>query len=140
MVWNTTAIWSALAGGLLIGLATSILLIFNGKIAGISGILGQSLQRSVQGQGWRYSFLLGLLLSPVVYRFFTPLPSMTISANNTAIIIAGLLVGIGTRMGNGCTSGHGVCGIARLSLRSIIATLTFMCFGMLTVFIIRHVL
>ncbi len=140
MIWDTTAIWHALLGGILIGFAVSILLIFNGKIAGISGILGGALNAKFHGQGWRYTFLLGLLLSPVLYGAFSTLPTITISASNTAIVIAGLLVGVGTRMGNGCTSGHGICGIARLSSRSIIATLTFMGFGILTVFILRHLI
>ena len=139
MAWDTTSIMDALYGGLLIGLAVSILLIFNGRVAGISGILGQALSTSFRGQGWRYAFLIGLFLSPIIYGFFWVVPNVFMTANNTTIIVAGLLVGIGTQLGNGCTSGHGVCGIARLSKRSVIATITFMCFGMLTVFIIGHV-
>ncbi len=140
MIWDTTAIWQALAGGLLIGFAASVLLIFNGKIAGISGIVGQALNRSLHGQGWRYAFLIGLIISPLIYGFFKAIPQISITTSDTIIIIAGLLVGIGTRMGNGCTSGHGVCGIARLSLRSIVATVTFMVAGAVTVYILRHMI
>jgi len=140
MIWDTTAIWYALAGGLLIGFAVSVLFIFNGKIAGISGILGQALSLSFRGQGWRYAFLIGLVISPFVYGFFHTLPDVSIASSNSITIIAGLLVGIGTRMGNGCTSGHGVCGIARFSMRSIVATITFMATGIVTVFIIRHLI
>jgi len=116
------------------------LLVFNGKIAGISGILGQSLTLSFRHHLWRYAFLTGLLLSPVIYAAFWTLPSFSITNNSVLIILAGLLVGIGTRMSNGCTSGHGVCGIARFSTRSIIATLTFMPAGMVTVFVMRHLI
>ncbi len=140
MVWTTTSIVNATLGGLLIGFGVSILLLFNGKVAGVSGIFAQTLKLKFHQQGWRYTFLLGLLVSPIFYGFVSPLPTITISASNLTIIVAGLLVGVGTRMSNGCTSGHGVCGIARLSVRSIIATLIFMFFGILTVLIIRHLL
>lgn len=140
MIWDTSAVLNALYGGLLLGFAVSFLYIFNGKLAGISGILGEALSTKLSGQGWRYAFLFGLVLSPIIYGFFLPLPIIKITASNPAIIVAGLLVGIGTRMANGCTSGHGVCGMARFSPRSIIATLVFMGFGILTVLMLRHML
>lgn len=140
MTWDITAIFNALFGGLLIGVAVSILLLVNGKIAGISGILGQALSINIKANSWRIAFLLGLVISPLVYGLFYPLPPFKLSGNSLTIIAAGLLVGFGTRLGNGCTSGHGVCGVARLSVRSIIATITFIAFGMLTVFFIRHVI
>jgi uncharacterized membrane protein YedE/YeeE len=130
---------SALAGGALIGLASAMFLLLNGRIAGISGIIG-GLLRPVKGDlGWRLAFVLGLLLSPWVYSWFAPLPTVHIEAGNGTLIVAGLLVGIGTRYGSGCTSGHGVCGISRLSPRSLVATAAFMAAGFSTVFLIRHV-
>lgn len=140
MIWDITAIFNALLGGLLIGVAVSILLLINGKIAGISGILGQTISINVKANSWRIAFLLGLVISPLVYGLFYPLPSFKLNSNSLTIIAAGLLVGFGTRLGNGCTSGHGVCGIARFSIRSVVATVTFIAFGMLTVYIIRHVI
>lgn len=140
MILDITAIFNALYGGLLIGVAVSILLLVNGKIAGISGILGQALSINIKANSWRIAFLLGLVISPLVYGLFYPLPPFKLSGNSLTIIAAGLLVGFGTRLGNGCTSGHGVCGVARLSVRSIIATITFIAFGMFTVFFIRHVI
>jgi len=138
MLWDATSILNALYGGLLIGIAVSILLVVNGKVAGISGILGQALTPSLKDQGWRFAFLCGLVLSPLTYSLFHMLPASTVTHDYAVIIIGGLLVGFGTRLSNGCTSGHGVCGIARFSIRSIVATLTFMGFGILTVFFLRH--
>lgn len=137
ILWDTTSALNALYGGLLIGLATSILILFNGKIAGISGILGSLLTPQQSSVTWRVLFLTGLIISPLVYRYFGQLPTITIKADSNLLIIAGLLVGFGTRLGNGCTSGHGVCGVARLSIRSMVATLIFILAGMLTVFIMR---
>lgn len=140
MTWDITAILNALYGGLLIGVAVSIMILANGKIAGVSGILGQALSINIKANGWRYAFLFGLIISPLIYGIFHPLPAFKLSGNHFTVIAAGLLVGFGTRLGNGCTSGHGVCGMARFSVRSIVATITFIVFGMLTVFIIRHVI
>lgn len=140
MIWDINTALNALYGGLLIGAAISVLIIFSGKIAGISGILGQALSFDMKTQAWRYAFLLGLVISPIIYGFFLPMPAFKLSGNNFMIIVAGLLVGFGTRLGNGCTSGHGVCGVARFSLRSIVATVTFIVFGMLTVYCIRHLM
>ncbi len=141
--WNAFTPWSALAGGLLIGLAATALIVFNGRIAGISGIVGSLLQRdtwaTATAWGWRAAFVAGLLAAPWLYQQFAPLPAMQMPVSPWVIIAAGLLVGFGTRLGSGCTSGHGVCGLSRLSLRSLAATLTFMAAGVLTVTLVRHV-
>lgn len=138
--WMHFTPWHALAGGLLIGLAAALFILFNGKIAGISGILG-GLLRPVKGDLlWRIAFLLGLMAAPLVFVLFRPLPVATIDASNVTLVVAGLLVGLGTRYGAGCTSGHGVCGLSRLSLRSLVATLAFMAAGFLTVYIVRHLI
>lgn len=129
---------AALAGGLLIGLAAAVFVLFNGRIAGISGILGGLLKPRRGDIGWRLAFIGGLVGAPVIYSLFWRLPDIHIEANPATLIIAGLIVGFGTRIGSGCTSGHGVCGISRLSLRSIAATLTFMAMGFITVFLVRH--
>ena len=130
----------SLAGGLLIGVATAMFLLFNGRIAGISGILGGLLRPMAGDTGWRMAFVLGLLGAPLVYGFAAPLPSVQIDATTTTLAVAGLLVGVGTRYGSGCTSGHGVCGLSRLSLRSMVATASFMLAGFVTVFIVRHLI
>ena len=139
IAWNLFTPWSALMGGALIGLAAALVILFNGKIAGISGILAGALKSMSMGGYWRLTFLLGLLVAPLVYQLFLPLPALQIEAGTGRLLLAGLLVGIGTRYGAGCTSGHGVCGLSRLSLRSLIATMSFMGAGFLTVFVIRHV-
>lgn len=128
-------------GGLLIGLATAILLLLNGNIAGISGILGHSIKRDFGRGAWRPAFLLGLLLAIPAYWLVqgTP-PPYTLDANLPTLLVAGLFVGVGTRIGTGCTSGHGVCGISNLSPRSLVATLTFMATAALVVYLQRHVL
>lgn len=130
---------AAIIGGLLVGTATTVLWLFNGRIAGISGILGNLLSFSQAGNSWRWAFLGGMLLSPWLWRLGAPLESV-IEADLPTLIIAGLLVGVGSRMGSGCTSGHGVCGLSRGSQRSFIATLAFMLAGFITVFIIRHLI
>jgi uncharacterized membrane protein YedE/YeeE len=138
--WTDFTPWTALGGGVLIGLAAAMFVLFNGRIAGISGILG-GLLRPAPGQlGWRIAFLLGLVAAPLVYMLAAPLPAMRIDAGTGTLIAAGLLVGVGTRYGAGCTSGHGVCGLARGSARSLAATLAFMGAGFATVFIVRHLL
>ena len=138
--WTDFTPWSALGGGLLIGLAAAMFVLFNGRIAGISGILGGLLRPAPGERGWRIAFLLGLVAAPLVYTLAAPLPAMRINAGTGTLIAAGLLVGIGTRYGAGCTSGHGVCGLARGSARSLAATLAFMGAGFATVFIVRHLL
>jgi uncharacterized membrane protein YedE/YeeE len=129
---------AALAGGLLIGLAAAVFVLFNGRIAGISGILGGLIKPRSGDIGWRLAFTGGLIGAPVIYSLFWRLPDIHIEANPVTLISAGLIVGFGTRIGSGCTSGHGVCGISRLSPRSIVATLTFMATGFVTVFLVRH--
>jgi uncharacterized membrane protein YedE/YeeE len=138
--WASFTPWASLAGGLLIGLSAAMFLLFNGRIAGISGILGGVL-RPVKGDiGWRIAFMLGLVLAPAVFSLFAPLPLVRIDANVAALVVAGLLVGIGTRYGAGCTSGHGVCGLSRLSPRSLVATVAFMLAGFATVYVVRHLI
>ena len=138
--WANFTPWSSLAGGVLIGLATGMFLLLNGRIAGISGILG-GLLRPIKGDvGWRVAFVAGLIFSPIAFIVATPLPAVQIDADAASLIMAGLLVGIGTRYGSGCTSGHGVCGLSRLSPRSMVATALFMLAGFVTVFITRHLI
>ena len=132
--------WSSLAGGVLIGLATAMFLLLNGRIAGISGILGGLLRPTKGDVGWRVAFVAGLIFSPIAFSVVAPLPAVQIDADAASLIIAGLLVGIGTRYGSGCTSGHGVCGLSRLSPRSMVATVLFMLAGFVTVFITRHLI
>jgi uncharacterized membrane protein YedE/YeeE len=138
--WSNFTPWSALAGGILLGLAAALFMLLNGRILGISGILG-GLLRPVRGDlGWRLAFLAGLLAAPLLYLAFAGLPVSRIEAGWPTIVVAGLLVGLGTRYGSGCTSGHGVCGLSRLSLRSLAATLAFMGAGFVTVYLLRHAL
>ena len=138
--WLNFTPWASLAGGLLIGISTALFLLFNGRIAGISGILGGLFRPTAGDAGWRIAFLLGLLAAPLIYGLAAPLPGVRIDATTTTLIVAGLLVGIGTRYGSGCTSGHGVCGLSRLSPRSTVATVAFMLAGFATVYIVRHVI
>jgi hypothetical protein len=114
--------------------------LFNGRIAGITGILGGLLRQKLRDIGWRVAFIIGLVGAPFTWLLFAPLPAIEIDASNTLLAVAGLIVGIGTRYGSGCTSGHGVCGISRLSPRSIIATVAFMATGVITVYVVRHVI
>jgi len=138
--WNHFTPLAALAGGVLIGIAAAMFVLLNGRIAGISGVLG-GLLRPVRGDSaWRIAFVLGLVGAPLVYLLFAALPKPQIDAGYGALILAGLLVGAGTRYGSGCTSGHGVCGLSRLSPRSLVATAAFMGAGFVTVFVTRHLL
>ncbi len=138
--WAHFAALPALAGGLLIGLAATLFLFLNGRIAGISGILGGLLAPARGDIGWRLAFLGGLVAAPLVYGLFHALPAAEVDAGTPALLAAGLLVGLGTRYGSGCTSGHGVCGLSRLSPRSLVATLAFMLAGFAMVFVVRHVI
>ena len=140
IAWNAFTPWHAAAGGIAIGLAAAIFVLFNGRIAGISGILGGLLRPARGDIGWRIAFIVGLVSAPLVYAAFANLPRPEIDAGYGTLVAAGLLVGVGTRYGSGCTSGHGVCGIGRLSPRSIAATVTFMAAAVATVFVARHVL
>ena len=138
--WLHFTPWASLAGGILIGLATALLLLANGRVAGISGILGGLLRPSRGDITWRVTFILGLFVAPLVWLTMGAMPPAQIDHSPALLAAAGLLVGIGTRFGSGCTSGHGVCGIARLSPRSLLATVCFLAAGFVTVFIVRHVL
>jgi uncharacterized membrane protein YedE/YeeE len=129
-----------LIGGALIGLASSLILLTHGKVAGISGIYGGLLRRGTTDRSFRLAFIAGLLVTGVLVRAFYPAAfATTWSASIPVALAAGLLVGFGTQLGNGCTSGHGVCGVSRLSVRSLIGTATFLATGMATVFLVRHV-
>jgi uncharacterized membrane protein YedE/YeeE len=138
--WSQFTPWSALSGGGIIGLAAALLILLNGRIAGISGIVGGLFTAGRGDVGWRIAFVSGLVAAPLVWQFFQEMPLIQIDASYAVLAVAGLIVGIGTRYGSGCTSGHGVCGISRGSPRSVVATIIFMGMGMLTVYIIRHVL
>ncbi len=138
--WVAFTPWSALAGGVLIGLAASLLILGNGRIAGISGIVAGLIRPAAGEIGWRLAFVIGLLAAPWLYRALATWPAAQIEAGWPLLALAGLLVGVGTRYGAGCTSGHGVCGLSRLSARSLLATLAFMGAGFATVFVVRHLL
>ncbi len=132
--------WSALAGGMLIGLAALLLLVFNGRVAGISGILNMAMQRPQGDTAWRWLFVLGLLLGAGGYVLVAGLPFALREGFPAGLLaVAGFLVGMGTRMGGGCTSGHGVCGISRFSQRSMVATAVFMLVAVITTYVVRHV-
>ena len=138
--WNAFTPATATAGGVLIGLAAAIFVLLNGRVAGISGVLG-GLLNPVRGDlAWRIAFLAGLVGAPALYGLFASVPRPETGASQGALIAAGLLVGVGTRYGSGCTSGHGVCGLSRLSPRSLVATACFMAAGFATVFVARHLL
>jgi len=136
--WTHFTPWASLAGGLLIGVAATILVLLNGRVAGVSGILGGLLTPRTGEIGWRFAFVGGLLLAPALMRLVAALPAPRIEAGFATLLVAGLAVGIGTSYGSGCTSGHGVCGISRLSPRSLVATAAFMLAGMATVFLWRQ--
>ena len=141
--WQNFTPGASLFGGMLIGLASALLLVFRGKIAGISGILGGLIDMDNTAKShrlWRVLFIIGLVSSSSIYDFFSPLPQSNISASFGTLIVAGLLVGFGTRMGSGCTSGHGISGLSRLSLRSLIATISFMFSGFVICYLFLHVL
>ncbi|HEY3178843.1 MAG TPA: YeeE/YedE family protein [Casimicrobiaceae bacterium] len=138
--WTSFTPWSALIGGLIIGIAAAMLALLNGRVAGISGIVGGLLHPSFPDDNWRAAFIAGLVVAPVLYATFASLPPIIVESGYPMLVIAGLLVGVGTRYGAGCTSGHGVCGLSRLSLRSIVATVAFMLAGFATVYVVRHVI
>ncbi len=138
--WSGFTPWSSLAGGALIGLAASLFAVANGRIAGISGLIGSLLRRGSEGVSEKALFLLGLLVAPLLWSLFAALPQIEFQGGWFELVVAGVLVGIGTGYGSGCTSGHGVCGLARLSPRSMVATACFMLSGFATVFVLRHLL
>ncbi len=132
--------WMSLAGGLLIGTGIALFALLAGRVAGISGIVGGLLRPARGETGWRIAFLAGLVGAPFAYALFVPLPEVRVDAGVPVLLLAGLLVGVGTRYGSGCTSGHGICGLSRRSPRSIAATAAFMGAGFITVWLLRHVL
>jgi uncharacterized membrane protein YedE/YeeE len=132
--------WAALIGGLLLGVASAAFMLVNGRILGISGILGGLFRPKANDVAWRVYFLAGLMSSSWVYMLARPLPTVQVDAGWMTVAVAGILVGVGTRYGSGCTSGHGVCGLSRLSPRSLVATLTFMVAGFVTVLVFKHLL
>jgi uncharacterized protein len=138
--WAHFTPWASLSGGLLIGLAAGILILGAGRIMGAAGILGGVVDPRPGDVGWRLWLIAGLLLAPSLLMLFSAARAPLIETSWPALILAGLLVGFGTRLGSGCTSGHGVCGLSRLSPRSIAATALFMLSGFATVFVVRHVL
>ncbi|NIA54266.1 YeeE/YedE family protein [Massilia sp. TW-1] len=138
--WLHFTPWASLTGGILIGLATALLLLANGRVAGVSGILGGLLRPARGDVAWRVAFVLGLFVAPIVWLAMRAMPPAQIDHSPALLALGGLLVGVGTRFGSGCTSGHGVCGVARLSPRSLLATACFMAAGFVTVFVVRHVL
>lgn len=133
---------NALFGGTLIGMAAVLLILGIGRVAGVSGILASAFQPKhiSKGLSWQLAFVLGLVSSGWLWLLFQDFPSVSMTQNNTTLIMAGVLVGFGTRLGSGCTSGHGVCGLSRLSVRSLAATLCFIFAGVVTVYLVRHVL
>jgi len=138
--WIHFTPWTSLAGGVLIGLAAALFILLNGRVLGVSGIL-TGLVRAQRGDlGWRLAFVAGLLFAPTVWALFVRPLEARIEAGPALLVAAGLLVGWGSGYGSGCTSGHGVCGLSRLSPRGLAATLVFMGAGFATVFVVRHVL
>ena len=139
--WAHFTPWTSLSGGILLGIASAMMVLLSGRILGISGILGGLLTPRIGDIGWRVAFLLGMGASPMVFAALMPpelLPLVRIDASEPLIALAGVLVGLGTRYGSGCTSGHGVCGLSRLSPRSLVATLCFMAAGFAVVYLLRH--
>ncbi len=136
--WTHFTPWTSLAGGIVIGLGAAMFVLLNGRVAGISGILGGLLVTKREDAAWRIAFLAGLLAAPAVWLLAAPAVQPRIDAGIGTLLAAGLLVGVGTSYGSGCTSGHGVCGLSRLSPRSLIATASFMFAGFVTVYLARH--
>ncbi len=141
--WAHFTPWASLTGGVILGIASAIFILVNGRILGISGIFGGLLPPKVGDTTWRIAFLLGFAAAPTVFHAVVPAQYITaprIDATDLMVVVAGLLVGIGTRYASGCTSGHGVCGLSRLSPRSLVATASFMGAGFATVYVMRHVI
>lgn len=141
--WTHFTPWSSLSGGIILGVASAMFILMNGRVLGISGILGGLLPPKSGDTFWRIAFLAGMFASPWVFNALAPAEFITtpqIDAGTVLLVISGLLVGIGTRYGSGCTSGHGVCGLSRMSPRSLVATLSFMAAGFLTVYVVRHLI
>ena len=141
--WANFTPWSSLTGGIVLGVASALFILINGRILGISGILGGLLPPKIGDTTWRIAFLLGMFAAPTVFHAVVPAEYITaprIDATEWMIVVAGLLVGVGTRYASGCTSGHGVCGLSRLSPRSLVATASFMSAGFVTVYVVRHLI
>jgi uncharacterized membrane protein YedE/YeeE len=141
--WTHFTPWSSLSGGIILGVASALFILINGRVLGISGILGGLLPPKAGDTFWRLAFLAGMFASPWLFNLLAPAELITppkIDADLIMLVIAGLLVGFGTRYGSGCTSGHGVCGLSRMSPRSLVATLSFMAAGFLTVYVVRHLI
>jgi uncharacterized membrane protein YedE/YeeE len=141
--WTYFTPWASLTVGIILVLASAIFILVNGRILGISGILGGLFPPKVGDTTWRIAFMLGLFAAPAVFHAVVPVQYITaprIEASDFLVVAAGLLVGIGTRYASGCTSGHGVCGLSRLSPRSVVATASFMGAGFITVYVMRHVI
>ena len=143
IAWNAFTPWSALLGGAVIGLAAALYILGNGRVAGIAGVIASPLRALLNGdrmsaESTRLLFVAGLMLAPWLWRLAAPLPQTSVDVGMWAVVAAGLLVGVGVRMGNGCTSGHGVCGLSRFSGRSLVNVLAFMGAGFVAVFAIRH--
>lgn len=138
--WSVFTPASGITGGVLIGVAVAMFVLLNGRVAGISGIVGGLLNPQRGDIAWRAAFIVGLLVAPLAYLAFSALPAVRIDAGWGTVVLAGLVVGVGTRLGSGCTSGHGVCGVSRLSPRSLMATAAFMATGFATVYVTRHLL
>ena len=144
IAWTHFTPWASLAGGAVIGLAAALYLLGNGRIAGIAGIVASPLRALMTGTSLqpdvnRLLFILGLLLAPWAWRLVAPMPAAVVDVGTAGLVAAGLLVGVGVRMGNGCTSGHGICGLSRFSARSLVNVLAFMGAGFVTVFVLRHI-
>jgi len=140
--WTHFTPFSSLSGGVMLGVASAMFILINGRILGISGILGDLMPPKAGDTIWRIAFLLGLFAAPTVFHAVVPEGFVTaprIDASDAMVVAAGLLVGIGTRYASGCTSGHGVCGLSRLSPRSLVATVSFMCSGFVIVYVMRHI-
>ena len=141
--WTHFTPWASLTGGIVLGVASALFILINGRILGISGILGGLLPPKLGDTSWRIAFLLGLFVAPTVFHALVPVEYIIaprIEAAEWMVVVAGLLVGIGTRYASGCTSGHGVCGLSRLSPRSLVATASFMSAGFMTVYVVRHLI
>ena len=141
--WTHFMPWASLTGGIVLGVASALFILINGRILGISGILGGLLPPKLGDTSWRIAFLLGLFAAPTVFHALVPVEYIIaprIEAAEWMVVVAGLLVGIGTRYASGCTSGHGVCGLSRLSPRSLVATASFMSAGFMTVYVVRHLI
>lgn len=138
--WAAFSPVSAAIGGVVIGIAVAMLLLLNGRVAGISGIVGGLLRPAPGDVAWRLAFIAGLVAAPLFFSAAGKAPAVVIDAGFPTLVVAGFIVGLGTRYGAGCTSGHGVCGVSRLSPRSIVATLAFMASGFATVFVLRHLI